>query len=264
MSAERPWMKFYPQDWRADERLRNCTLAARGLWLELIALMHRSERYGYLLINGKPPGERALAIQAGASIDEVQSALAELEGEGVFSRDLEGTIFSRRMLRDDEKHRKASNFGKRGAKAKSRKGKEETPTLKPTPEGTLEPPLEGTHQLRDQRPETPLVSPKPKGAGSKIAMPDGWEPEDFGPESQCGRIVGGWSGLEFERQLERFRAHHAAAGSKFVDWQSAWKTWVLNSERFAERDAGRAGQGSGQSLIDAVIADAEAAGRKKR
>lgn len=113
-----PWLKFYPQDWRADERLRNCTLTARGLWIEMIALMHRSDRYGYLLVNGKAPTDRQLAVQAGATAEEVGSALAELEAEAVFSRDRNGTIYSRRMIRDQKKANHARKIGKKGGNPK--------------------------------------------------------------------------------------------------------------------------------------------------
>jgi hypothetical protein len=34
-------------------------------------------------------------------------------------------------------------------------------------------------------------------------------------------------------ELESFRAHHGKEGSKFVDWQKAWSTWILNTVRFA-------------------------------
>ncbi len=112
------WLKFYPQDWRADERLRNCGLGARGLWMEMLALMHRSERYGYLLINGKAPSDRQLAVQVGAGIDELSGLLSELEGEAVFSRDRNGTIYSRRMIRDEKKAQNARRNGKHGGNPK--------------------------------------------------------------------------------------------------------------------------------------------------
>ena len=38
--AARPWMKWYPADWRSDPGLRMCSFAARGLWADLLALMH--------------------------------------------------------------------------------------------------------------------------------------------------------------------------------------------------------------------------------
>lgn len=257
MSAERPWMKFYPQDWRADERLRNCSLAARGLWLELIALMHRSERYGFLLINRKAPGERALAIQAGAAVDEVRSALAELEAEGVFSRDPEGLIYSRRMIRDEEKHLKASNFGKRGARVKARKGKDNQPPLEGMHEGSLEGAHKAPLKLRDQRPESPPVSPKLKGPVGKHPIPDDWEPGEFGEGSESRQIVESWAEATLKTQIESFMAHHRREGSRYSNWQAAWSTWVLNSRRFAERDErrghGGSSSGGGDPLVDSVI-----------
>lgn len=259
MSSERPWLKFYPQDWRADEMLRNCSLAARGLWVEMLAIMHRSERYGYLLINGKPPNERSLAVQAGATIDEVKQGMAELEHEGVFSRDSDGLIFSRRMIRDDEKHRKASNFGKRGVRAKARKDKEEKPTLEGKHEGGLEGAHEGTHQLRDQRPDNPPVSPSLRVAKAKRLLPDDWEPEEFGPGTQCRGIVDGWSQIDLQRQINRFKAHHGSLGSRFVNWQRAWETWVLNSLDFDRSGRGRRDPPGDHSrprdIVESVLAE---------
>jgi hypothetical protein len=111
-------MKFYPADWRADPMLRNCSLTSRGLWMEMLALMHESERYGYLLVNGKQPTDRQLAIQAGATIDEVSMSLTELESEGVFSRDRNGIIYSRRMIRDEKRAENARKVGKKGGNPK--------------------------------------------------------------------------------------------------------------------------------------------------
>jgi hypothetical protein len=113
MAVAAPWMKFYPQDWRADEKLRMCSLAARGLWMEMLAIMHRSERYGQLLIGGRVPTDAQLAVQAGALPDEVSALVRELEDAGVFSRTASGAIYSRRMTRD---HRKAENARKNGKK----------------------------------------------------------------------------------------------------------------------------------------------------
>jgi hypothetical protein len=32
--------------------------------------------------------------------------------------------------------------------------------------------------------------------------------------------------------FDQFKAHHNAKGSKFVDWEAAWRTWVLNQVKF--------------------------------
>src|SRR6185437_6187012 len=117
--ARNPWMKFYPADWRSDAMLRLCSIAARGLWAEMMCLMHEAERYGSLLVNGKRIDKKQLAGLAGISEKDCSVLLLELEGNGVFSRDEDGTIYSRRMRRDDarsEEGRKqvAKRWGDRG------------------------------------------------------------------------------------------------------------------------------------------------------
>lgn len=270
MSGERPWLKFYPQSWRSDEMLRNCSLAARGLWIEMIALMHTSERYGFLLINGKAPSDRQLQRQTGAeSLEEIGKLIAELEQESVFSRDPEGVIFSRKMVRDAKLFAKASNFGKRGARAKALKEKEEIDTHKGGDEDGHEGAQEGTHRHREQNIDNPPISPKVKGQaqGGKSELPDDWEPEPFGEGTQSREIMAGWSRIDFERQLEKFRSHHQAAGSRFKNWQKAWGTWVINSVEFGAprggyRSAGGSGQAGGGSLVDSLLAEAESKAKK--
>ncbi|MGA8172401.1 MAG: hypothetical protein WB816_16435 [Methylocystis sp.] len=100
---KQPWLKFYPSDWRADPASRSCSLAARGLWIEMLCLMHEARPHGSLLVVGKAVTPARLASLVGAGADEVARLLAELEEAGVFSRDVDGVIYSRRMRRDEEK-----------------------------------------------------------------------------------------------------------------------------------------------------------------
>ena len=99
----RPWMKFCPSDWRADPRLRMCSLAARGLWIDIISYMHEGEPYGHLTIDGAIPDLRAIAALVGRPVGEVRKALDELEGRQVCGRSDSGAIISRRMVRDEER-----------------------------------------------------------------------------------------------------------------------------------------------------------------
>jgi hypothetical protein len=99
-------------------------------------------------------------------------------------------------------------------------------------------------------------------------LPDDWGPEDFGPDSQAAQIAAGWSRLEFERELEKFRSHHEAVGSRFANWQKAWANWVIKSAEIAERGGGggqrQSGASSNASFIDIALAEAEAAGGKRK
>lgn len=109
-----PWLKFYPSDWASDPKLGFCSLAARGLWMEILCLMHEAEPRGSLLINGRQPSARQIAILARCTPDEAVAALRELEDAGVFDRDDEGVIVSRKMKRDEEKSAKAKADGAKG------------------------------------------------------------------------------------------------------------------------------------------------------
>lgn len=102
-AAGNPWMKFYPSDWRADPALRSCTIAARGLWIEMLCIMHEAEPYGSLLIKGQRIDKKRLSSLCGIPEKECTVLMLELEGFGVFERDIDGTIYSRRMRRDSEK-----------------------------------------------------------------------------------------------------------------------------------------------------------------
>jgi hypothetical protein len=77
-----------------------CSLAARGLWIEFLGYMHEAEPYGHLLIDGRPPSIEGIAALVGRPVREVRKALAELDAQGVFSRQ-GGIVYSRRMVRDN-------------------------------------------------------------------------------------------------------------------------------------------------------------------
>jgi uncharacterized protein YdaU (DUF1376 family) len=118
----------------------------------------------------------------------------------------------------------------------------------------------------------PAAEKKPRKprSGEKHLMPDGWWPDEFGPDTKAAPVVAAWSRDEFQHHFENFKSHHTARGNKFASWQAAWATWVLNSRRFGnERSAAPTGN-SGDGLSRAAkrwanLGDAEgAAGEPQR
>lgn len=101
MKRKAPSFQFYPGDWLRDTALRCCSLAARGLWIDMLCIMHQGEPYGHLTVKGTPLEPQALGRMVGATPRETSTLLAELEGAKVFSRTATGTIFSRRMVEDE-------------------------------------------------------------------------------------------------------------------------------------------------------------------
>lgn len=112
--AKLPAFQFYPGDWMKDPSVRSLSYAARGLWTDMLCLMHASDRRGYLQLNGKPVTAEQLARMTGGSTDEVSRLLQELENSGVFSCTDHGVIYSRRMVRDEKKRQKCSVAGRKG------------------------------------------------------------------------------------------------------------------------------------------------------
>ncbi|MGA9508148.1 MAG: hypothetical protein WBV55_05820 [Candidatus Sulfotelmatobacter sp.] len=122
---KRPAFQFYPGDWLRDVGVRACSLAARGLWMDMLSYMHQANPYGHLLLPSaaekdggkdilkpilKPILPAILARMVGGATEDVEGLLAELEQAEVFSRTADGVIFSRRMVHD-EKSREARASG---------------------------------------------------------------------------------------------------------------------------------------------------------
>jgi len=118
------WSKFFWADWRSDAKLRMCGLAARGLWMEMLALMREASPSGHLIVNGKSPTNTQLAVLAGAPPELVPSLVAELESAGVFSRTRSGVIFSRRMIRDEKRAISSRINGRLGGNPSLSNGKD--------------------------------------------------------------------------------------------------------------------------------------------
>jgi hypothetical protein len=110
---KQPWMKWYPSDWRSDPRLRMCSLAARGLWIEMLSLMHEAKPYGHLLVSGLAPSDTQLGVLTGVPPEQIPALVGELESAVVFSRTQKGVIYSRRMTRDFKKASEGRKSAKR-------------------------------------------------------------------------------------------------------------------------------------------------------
>lgn len=48
MSSKRPSFQFYPGDWLSNTNLKRCSFEEKGVWLEVMCLLHDSDEYGIL------------------------------------------------------------------------------------------------------------------------------------------------------------------------------------------------------------------------
>jgi hypothetical protein len=82
--------------------------------MDMICYMHEGTPYGYLKVGAKVIREVNLAVMVGVNLEVVTRLLAELEECGVFSRDEDGCIFSRRMVKDENTRNARAAGGKLG------------------------------------------------------------------------------------------------------------------------------------------------------
>lgn len=219
MAEKKPWFKFYPADWRGDEQLRIVSLAARGLWIEMLCIMHKAEPYGHLVVNGQPVTDAQLAALAGTDLSTAQQLITELETAGVFSRSRTRTIYSRRMTRDEKRRKDGVNSAETGAIPGSRRHKqtvEKQRKNKPPPGVAVgvdeQPPP--SPEARGQNP--PCGPPK----GTRITNPDDLRAADFtaGP------------GVDIGRELDKFRDWTRSKGRRHKDAPAAFRNWLRRAE----------------------------------
>lgn len=118
----RPADQWYWDDWFSAFDVRLCSLAARGLWIDMLGIMFKAEIRGTLTINGKQVDSKKLAKIAGDTIAKIKDLLQELEEQNVFSRLEDNTVVCRRMFRQSGKQDQISQIrsiaGKKGADAR--------------------------------------------------------------------------------------------------------------------------------------------------
>ena len=108
---KRPSFQFYPADWLRDAALRRCSPGARALWIDMLCIMHDGNPYGYLRTGDKDIEPAELSRMTGLLLKSLKGWLNELETSDVFTRTSAGTIYSRRMVRDEEKRALGAQHG---------------------------------------------------------------------------------------------------------------------------------------------------------
>lgn len=116
-----PAMPVYVGDWFKDTGLQMCSLAARGLWFELCLRMWECEERGLLATGKEAWSDQKVAALIAGSEDETLACLDELLRAGVASRNKNGAIYSRRLVRDEKLRQIRKTAGSKGGFATAKR-----------------------------------------------------------------------------------------------------------------------------------------------
>jgi len=119
--TKRPSFQFYPGDWLRSTDLRSCSVMARGLWMDMICLMHDGTPYGYLKVGEKIIDAETLSRMVGIAKNETEILLKELKNTGVVEQDKSGCFYCRRLVKDEKLRKTRAKAGRLGGKQKSSK-----------------------------------------------------------------------------------------------------------------------------------------------
>jgi hypothetical protein len=222
---KRPAFQFYPADWRKDSALQSCGIAARGLWHEMICIMHECDPYGHLAVNGQAMTTAQLSRLVGESERCVKAWLAELKAAGVYSETETGVIYSRRMVADERLREVRAASGRLGGNPNLLNQKDKQKV---------------NHTSNQSDKQSPTPSSSSSSSSSKERVPRKRAPAtDCPTEFEVTDPMADWAeaqGLPADRimpETEKFLSHHKSKGNAFADWDQAWRNWIRKACEFS-------------------------------
>ena len=214
-------------------------MAAQGLWVHMLCIMHEAPVRGELAWNSTVirPFQTVEKLAKDTSLNPrtVRVLLAELEANKVFEKDEFGTIYSRRMKRENQRSQIYTANGSRGG----------NPKLLNQLLNQLDKPLDNqTPQKLDNQQVNPQVntqklearskkerSPLTPLTGGKRAQAKRTLPADFGlteERRQCGRDRG-WNDTRTTSEFARFTDSALAHNRVYANWDAAWRSWTTSN-----------------------------------
>lgn len=255
------WYKRDPE--KALNGMMGLSLDERGAYNTVLDLIYH--RDGKL-----PDDDRFLAGYMGVDVRVWRRIKARLIGleklsviDGMIRDDVADVVVAE-ALRRLTSARDAGNTSAAKRASKSAPQTQETKDLEATPVEGVDATDASTIEIEKEKEIEGSDDPSLAGAekktrkpraGEKHLMPDDWHPKEFGSGTQSGALMATWSPQDFARHLENFKSHHAARATKFVDWQAAWSTWVINTRSFGNGRSAAPSGNSGDGFTSALHRD---------
>jgi len=114
-----PALQFYTGDWRKDPGVQALDHELKGIWIDLLCIMHESPERGRLVLpDGTSFPDDGIARNLGLDEATWKQKRSKLLAYGVASEDEAGVLYNRRMVKDERLRQARAYAGSIGGKAK--------------------------------------------------------------------------------------------------------------------------------------------------
>lgn len=221
-----PYFSFYPADFMGG--VRGLTAQEVGAYTMLLCRIYEE--------NG--PVEyhvRRLAAYCGMRESALEKAVDKLVDLGKLTL-VNGLLSNARAEAEIAKRAHGLKLASRAGKISAEK-KQQNQCEAAT---DVQRPFNHTDTDTDKEKREAKASPEKKARRRpELPLPDGWVPSDRNIADAEAR---NFTSREIDENAERFRNHHHAKGTRYRDWDAAWRTWLGNARRFsATRNTGASG-----------------------
>ena len=257
---KRPSFQFYPGDWQANSNLRRCTHDEKGVWMDVMCILHDQAEYGIVRWT-----LRELAQAVGCTVSKLNSLVGKQVLKGADTaktcepliyvprsgrkdgppvtliRQQPGPVwYSSRMVVDEYKR------VLRGESGSSASGAPDPSPMPPFGDGSGEHPTHHHSRARPSSSSSSSSSSKTNAAESGGNATTPIPPADAGHSQQRTQIDPEFAPDDANRQLalshaldvveevERFVAHFTGNGDVQANWQSRFHKWLLDAKRYRD------------------------------
>jgi len=198
-----------------------------------MCVLHECEERGVFTTGGRPWSDEDIAVAVGGDIAENLKCLHELLEKGVARRNESGAVYSRRMVRDEQKRKLCQEAGKKGGnpalKGSGTPGdkQEATPRDKPKPTSSVSSSSSSSRRKGKEMSEPP--PPEAVGLASKLK-------ELILKNNQNARVptdLSRWA--EEAERLLRIDQRPVAEAAGLLEWCQKnifWRSNILSMEKF--------------------------------
>jgi len=206
-----PAIQFYPGDWRKDVGVQSLNYFDRGVWLEMLLLMHDSPVRGKLMLGNGAMSDEALARILHIETETLKKTLSTLLECGVTERETRtGALINRRMLRDELE--RSRNRGKLHSWRKAKKTQEECnqdvttreTDLKPLSSSSISTSSSTSLSTAKQKQKTIARSVPPEELAGTLPLANGTEFQVS--KADIDRWAQAFPGVSVKQELKKFKA----------------------------------------------------------